>query len=187
MRLTAFCLLAGLMQVHATGISQTVSYSGSNVSLEKVFDAIERQTGYVFFYNASLIKDARPVTLHLEHASLEEALRGSLQGQPLGYDIENKTIVISRKPVPEKALEQAPTESAPEIDSLVYLKGRIVDSSYAPLEGASVLVKGEPKGTETDVNGFFTFRAPANGQPVLIISYTGYVTREVRWTEHIRS
>jgi TonB-linked SusC/RagA family outer membrane protein len=185
MRLTAFCLLAGLMHVHAAGISQTVSFSGDNVPLQKVFAAIERQTGYVFFYNAGLLKEAKPVTLHLMHASLEEALRVSLNGEPLEYGIENKTIVISRKTAAQAPpVTTAPVTSAP--DTLVLIRGRVVDSAYAPLQGASIVIKGEKRGTQTDRFGDFEIRVGA-GRPVLVVSFLGYATREMLWPGNMRN
>jgi TonB-linked SusC/RagA family outer membrane protein len=185
MRLTAFCLLAALMHVHATGVSQTVSFSGSNVPLQKVFDAIERQTGYVFFYNASLLKEAKPVTLHMVHVPLEAALKASLEDQPLDYGIENKTIVISRKTVTQApTVTPAPVTGAP--DTLVLIRGRVMDSAYAPLQGASIIVKGEKRGTQTDRFGNFEIRVAA-GRPVLVVSFLGYATREMLWPENMRS
>lgn len=177
MRLTAFCLMAALMQVHANGVSQTVSFSGDNVPLQKVFGAIERQTGYVFFYNASLMKDAKPVTLHVVKATLEEALKASLEDQPLDYEIENKTIVITRKVVRAPVME--PPADAPP-DTLKVIRGRVMDSTYMPLQGASIMVKGERRGAQTDRFGNFEVRA-AGEHPVLVISYLGFATREVLW------
>lgn len=185
MRLTAFCLLAGLLQVHATGISQTVSFSGDNVPLPKVFTAIERQTGYVFFYNAGLLKEAKPVTLHLVHVSLEEALKASLKDLPLDYGIENKTIVISRKAVVQTPpVTTMPVASAP--DTLVLIQGRVMDSTFTPLQGASIIVKGEKRGTQTDRFGNFEIWVAVK-RPVLVISYLGYTTREVFWPGNMRN
>src|SRR5580658_10316755 len=58
MKLTSFFLLAACLQVSARGLSQTVTFSGRNVPLEKVFDEVKKQTGYVFFYDADLLKEA---------------------------------------------------------------------------------------------------------------------------------
>src|SRR6186997_784003 len=90
----AFILLS------STGYSQTISFSGNNVQLTKVFAAIKSQTGYVFFYDVDLLREARPVTIDLKNASLEEALNQTFLHQPLGWEIVNKTITIIRKPLP---------------------------------------------------------------------------------------
>ena len=46
-----------------------------------------------------------------------------------------------------------------------------------PVIGASVRVKGTGKGAVTDINGNFHLKGPENGK--LIVSYIGYVTKEV--------
>lgn len=45
-----------------------------NVPIEKVFQTIEKQSGYRFFYNETLLQGAGKVTLNLQNASLQEAL-----------------------------------------------------------------------------------------------------------------
>ncbi|MEM1214478.1 MAG: carboxypeptidase-like regulatory domain-containing protein, partial [Bacteroidota bacterium] len=58
------------------------------------------------------------------------------------------------------------------------LTGQITDSEGEPLIGAAVLIKGTTVGTVTDLNGFYKLRVP-NGSVDLVISYTGFETREV--------
>jgi hypothetical protein len=56
------------------GYSETISFSGNNVHLTRVFSAIKSQTGYVFFYDAAVLRESKSVTIDLKNASLEEAL-----------------------------------------------------------------------------------------------------------------
>jgi TonB-dependent starch-binding outer membrane protein SusC len=58
------------------------------------------------------------------------------------------------------------------------VSGKITDSSGRPLRGVSVIPKGSARGTTTDENGTFQVSVPANTR-TLILSYIGYVTREV--------
>src|SRR5690606_16607265 len=56
--------------------------------------------------------------------------------------------------------------------------GTVVDSTGAPLAGASVMVKGTNVGTQTDKDGVFSF--PEMGENVvLVVSFTGYLSQEV--------
>src|ERR1700722_13086081 len=143
MKLTSFFLLAACLQVSARGLSQTVSFSGHNVTLESVFDEVKKQTGYVFFYDADLLKEARPVTIKAENVALEKFLSDLLADQPLKFSIKNKNIIISRKPVPREAA----SEPAASLDTI---RGYVRDSTGAPLQGASVTIKGTKDGATTD-------------------------------------
>lgn len=58
MRLTFILLFTSFMAVHATGVSQTITFSGKSVPLPKVFSVIKKQTGFVVFGNSSIIKEA---------------------------------------------------------------------------------------------------------------------------------
>jgi len=60
--------------------------------------------------------------------------------------------------------------------------GRVIgaDDKQA-IPGASVRIKGTSIGTVTDANGNFSLQTPSSGQ-VLVISYIGYQTQEVRVT-----
>ena len=55
--------------------------------------------------------------------------------------------------------------------------GSVTDSSGEPVIGANVVVKGTTNGTITDVDGKFSLEIP--DKAVLVISYIGYLTREV--------
>ncbi len=52
-----------------------------------------------------------------------------------------------------------------------------VSDSNGPLPGASVVVKGTTTGTQTDFDGNFTINAESDA--TLVVSYIGYLTREV--------
>ena len=56
----------------------------------------------------------------------------------------------------------------------VKVTGTVVDQAGEPLIGVSVIVKGSTNGTITDLNGHFSFDAPAGS--ILEISYIGYKT-----------
>ncbi|MES2107277.1 MAG: TonB-dependent receptor [Bacteroidota bacterium] len=61
--------------------------------------------------------------------------------------------------------------------SLATIKGKVVDTTGFALPGATVKIKGTQKVTLTDQNGAFTVDAEPGA--VLVISYTGYITKEV--------
>lgn len=59
------------------------------------------------------------------------------------------------------------------------VSGTITDDGGEPLIGASILVKGTSSGTVTDIDGSYTLEVP-DGSTTLVVSYTGFETREVR-------
>lgn len=58
--------------------------------------------------------------------------------------------------------------------------GVVYDESGLPLPGASITLKGTNIGVATDFNGEFTFPKPLEKEAVLLISYLGYKTKEVK-------
>lgn len=172
MKLTAIILLVCCLQVSAKLNSQTVNLSAKAVTLEKVFTAIERQTGYTVVVNARLIRSLPPVSVEAKNEPLQDFLTKLLTPRSLDFAIESKTIVIS---IAKK------TEVLPEPVkvALQYMEihGRVVDSTGAPLSGASVTVKGKSKGTTTNARGEFTIDAQPGD--VLVITFVGYESREI--------
>lgn len=62
------------------------------------------------------------------------------------------------------------------------ISGTVVDDKGAPLQNASVKVKGATQGISTDPSGNFSISVPAN-VTTLVISYVGFKAQEVRIVE----
>jgi TonB-linked SusC/RagA family outer membrane protein len=171
MRLTGIILLAGFLQVSAHGSAQTVTYKGEAVPLTQVLSVLEKQTGYVFFYNSRDLEGTIPITVNLKNAPLEEALKAILSGQSLKFVIKGNTILITR-PQARQSVDSLPHTFA------VDLHGRVTDSAGAPLSGASVSCKGTRYNTSTDNKGDFSFPSVPQGKYTLVVSYIGYAKTE---------
>ncbi|HEY4289646.1 MAG TPA: TonB-dependent receptor [Puia sp.] len=172
MKLTFIFLTIVLLHAHATGLSQTVTLSGKNMPLTKVFSEIKKQTGYFFFFNNKLLKDAKPVTLNVKDRDLKEVLEICLRDQPLDYVIESKTVAIIPKIQP---VEAAPAEVP--ADTLRDVRGRVINSKGEPVSNASVIVKGTTISTAAHADGTFSLKMPV-GKHELIISSIGYQNME---------
>jgi TonB-linked SusC/RagA family outer membrane protein len=171
MKLTIILLTATLLQAQANSYAQAVTFSGKNVSLQKVFEAIEKQTGFVFFYNNRLLRDAKPVTIEARQTPLLQVLQQCLAEQPLDFEIENTTIVITKKHLPHPA----ETHAAPRIK----ITGTITDQETGqPLAGATVLVKETRAKTLTNDIGYFEIQAETGH--TLVISYVGFDDKSVK-------
>jgi TonB-dependent starch-binding outer membrane protein SusC len=172
MKFTFILLTAAFLQSSAAGYSQTVNYSAKEVSLKKIFSVIKKQTGYVFFYDAALLKDSRPVTVNLKNTPLEAALAEMFEAQPFTWLIENKTITIIEKPK-DGRLHNLPVRVA---DPPVTGRGPVKDVTGTVLAGVSVLVKGSPLGTATNSNGEYSLEL-TDDRAVLVFSMVGYLSQ----------
>lgn len=172
MKLTTLLLFAAFLQVSASTTAQTVSISGKEMPLVKVFETIKSQTGFVFFYDAVLLQQGKPVNLKVKNQPLADVLQQVFSDQPLSWSIVNKTITITPKPA-----QPAPAEK-PIVAVLANLvKGKVVDENGQPLAGASILVKGTSIGMKAENDGSFSI--DVNPDAKLVISYVGYETTEI--------
>lgn len=177
MKLTFIFMFAFFLQISAKGVSQNITISGKDIPMKKVFKEIKKQSDYVVFFNYELLKDAHPVTINVKDGNVNEVLFQCFRDQPLSYTIENKTIVVVRKPAVVKPLETP----APEIllPPDIEVKGRVLDEKGEPVSGATVSVKGTQKGTATDAEGYFAL-AGVDEKATLVISGVNFETVEVK-------
>lgn len=173
MKLTGILLFATALHVTAASTAQTVTYTARTTPLVTVFAAIEKQTGYVFFYNSRDLQGTVPVTVTLKNAPLKEAIQTILIGEPVTFDIQGNTIVIT------KAAPPTPSENSAAAPPPGDIHGRVVDSLGNPLVGASVFVKGSKKGTSTDTQGNFDLKG-VDSKAILIISFTGFESQQIK-------
>ena len=179
MQLTAVLLLGLCLQTAATGMSQTITFSGADVPLEKVFSTIKQQTGYFVSYKARQVRKAKPVTIYGENMPLETFLNQALKNQPFEFTIEVNTIFIKEKE--EKYLQaiiQPISGALSPVD--ISLSGRVTNTNNEPLEGVSVTVKGTQAGTATNADGRFQLTVPSANNIELVFSFVGYATQTIK-------
>lgn len=167
---TVLLLLVFSLQINANGYSQNITYTGKHVPLEKVFAVIKQQTGYLFWYDYKLLKNAPPVDISVKDATIAQVMSLCLKDQSLTYTIEDKTIIVSHKPVTEPVQV---TVATPQ-DKVT---GVVRDEKGNALPGVSVHVKGATKGTSTAADGSFSLDVPAGA--ILVFSFVGMEAKEV--------
>lgn len=170
MKLTSIFILAISLHVAATTHSQTITLSGKNLTLDKVFTAIEKQTGYVVFYNLEDLSQAKAVSFKVKDLALQAFLDIILSDQPLTYKIAGNTIALMRKKAPAVTITSARELLQEYLPPPV--TGRVTDSTGSPLTGATITVKGKNRTASADNDGHFTIEAAIND--VLEVSYVGY-------------
>ena len=135
MKLTVFFMTLALMQVHASGYSQSITISRHHVTLDKILQEIRKQTGYSFLYTDEQMLQEKKVDLELKNASLTEALDACFKGQDLTYNISDKVIIVKRKPVADE--QPAPLEQE--------VRGKVTNEKGEPLPGVTIQINGTAK------------------------------------------
>jgi TonB-dependent starch-binding outer membrane protein SusC len=179
MRLTIILLTVALTHVQASVFSQNITLSGRDLPLKTIFNELETQTGYTFFYKNELLKNALPVTIDVKNGSLEQVLRICFAGQPLSYNIQNKTIfVIARKePAHPVAADTAKPQDNSQTAGTILLHGRVVDKNGDGLPGVSVSLRGTKFAWLTKPDGTFTGVLLENNigdHRILVFTSVGY-------------
>ena len=169
MRLTSVLLLAICLHVSASTFSQSITYSGKEVPMEKLFAVIKKQTGFVVWGKSDLLKQAAAISVNVRDMPLLTFLDLMLKDQPFNYKIAGNTIMLSGKRITQIGIADNFVASP--------VTGHVTDSSGAPLPGATVMLLGTTQTTITNIEGNFTI-AVAAGQ-ILRFSFIGFKTKEL--------
>ena len=170
MRLTILFTLVLLFRVSASVYSQQtkLNLKLSNVPLEQIFEAIQEQSDFDFFYKTDQIPHEKRVSVDYKNSKVETILEKVLQGTNLSFYVLDQDIVIS------------PGKESADIFSqqVVSISGKVIDSGGGALPGVTVIIKGTTNGTITDVDGNYSISdIPADG--VLVFSFVGMKMQEV--------
>ena len=163
-------LLFGGVTCYAQG--QKVTVDLSNVTLERVFSAIEQQTTYRFSYADGVVDNKNDVTVKRKNASVNVVLDDALRNRNLKYEIvSSRSIVIAVKDT--KATQ----------GKKMTVKGVVKDASGNPLIGATVTVKGTSTIAITDIDGSFSLQAMPGDR--LDVTYIGYQAKSIKAQENV--
>lgn len=171
MKLTIVLLFVAIFMARAEGTAQSVTLSGKDISLQEVFNAVKKQTGYVVFGNEELFSTKKTYSLALTDASLKDLLDIILKDLPFEYSLSGKTVFISKR------AERYPTAGhanyafipAPPVSI------RVTDAEGNPLAGATVVNKKSGLSGVTDARGQVIMLV--NKGDVLEISFLGFEKR----------
>ncbi len=178
MRLTVILVLVACLKVSAGGYAQQITLKAKDMPCESVFREITRQSGYQFFFNKRLIRNARNVSVELNAVPVEKAIEICFAGQPFDFAIINKTVVIRKKAV--QAVITVSEPASAEVPP-VTIRGKITDEQGNALPGASVKIKGKNQITIANDEGVFSIEADTNDR--LEISFVGFETQEIVVTD----
>ena len=170
MKICVCMLILGLSTLSARTHSQIrLTLDAKNKTLPEVFQEITRLSGYEFMYSSNELRHVGKVSVQLEDRDLSDILAECLKNTGLWYRLEDDVIIISPKLVsPQKVGEK------------LVVTGSVKDKGGMPLPGVTILLKGTQLGGVTDADGNFRLTLPGNTEHVLIFSFVGMKTREIK-------
>lgn len=139
----------------------SVTLSMKNATLKQFFEAVEKQTTYIFSYRDAIVEGKKEVTLNVTNQPIRRLLDDVLHQRDLQYTMTGHSIVVTLKTAGNVKL----------------VSGTVVDSNGEPIIGANVVEKGTTNGTVTDISGNFSLNINDSG--ILQVSYIGFNTQDV--------
>ncbi len=133
------------------------------ISLREAFIEIEKQTDLSVDYNDRLINGDTRIQKTFNKSRLSEVLTSILSDINCSFVIQGGHILIT----PDKSAEP----------QRHLIRGTVIDAYGEPVIGAGIREKGTGNGIITDLNGKFSLNVTENA--ILLISYIGFITREV--------
>lgn len=175
MKLTILLITVVCLHVTAATYAQKVTLNEKDAPLDKVFNDIKKQSGYIFFYNNNVLNGTSKVNINVKDATLQDALDQVLKDQPLEYTIVDNTIVVKKKE--ETFLDNLKNKIKAELVQAT-VAGKVVDGTGQPLPGVNVKEKGTQNGTITDNKGAFNLTVTSM-DAIISFSFIGYETKEL--------
>jgi TonB-linked SusC/RagA family outer membrane protein len=157
--------------------TEKIAIELKNESLIAAFKKIEASSHFRFTYVEGLVEPYNRLNLTLKTRTVKETLEILLSPTDLTYKVHKNSIGVIKKKQ-EKQVLSVPELLKPEKDTLITVRGQVVDSSGFPLAGAAIRVKGKKNGTFTDTDGYFRIDHFELGA-ILEISFIGYYISEL--------
>lgn len=164
----AMLIASAALCLNLSVFSQNITLKTGNVTVKEAMEQLKKSSGYSFVFSSVDVNTQKRVSVSVQNASIEEAVKQILAGQKgVTYEIQDKKIVV------KKGISRSTTTNS---NQKVTVKGKVVDVNGEPIIGATVRETGTTNGTITDFDGNFSFEAGENGK--LEISYVGYKNQE---------
>ena len=173
MKIGFFLLVLGFTSVHATSFSQQkVNLDVKNETLLHVLDILQEQSGYTFLFSSEDVKDVKGISLQVQGEGLFDVLKKCLVGTGLVFEINEHLVVLRREDV-KNSMQQR---------KYIRIVGKVTDLRKQPMPGVTIMVKGLTVGTATDMNGKYTLSLPEMKNLILVYSFVGMESQEVKYT-----
>ena len=158
--------------LHEQHTANTASNSMSTV--KNVLNYIERNSNYVFVYNAEVQKIMpNKVRVNLDGRSALQILDDLCTATGLAYKAQGNQISLAQA--------KNGQSGQPDKGQKRRIKGNVSDAKGEPIVGATISEKGGTGGTITDINGDFSIELSSGN--LLTVSYVGFKPQTVKATD----
>ncbi|MET4543359.1 outer membrane receptor protein involved in Fe transport [Pedobacter africanus] len=170
MKITMILITCLLIQVNAASYAQRINLNRQNSSIHSILEEIRKQSKYDFFYDTELFNDARPVSIQLKNATVEQVLNACFANQPYSYTVKNMLVVVTKAetPVIPNAARQQPGR----------ISGKVLDNRGEALPGASVKLLQGGQAVQSNTDGSYNFSI-APGTYTLEASYVSFQSKRI--------
>lgn len=140
----AMLVASAALCLNLSVFSQDITLKTGNVTVKEAMEQLKKSSGYSFVFSSVDVDTQKRVSVSVQNASIEEAVKQILQGQEsISYEIQDKRIILKK-------------DSIVTVASTLTVKGKVVDVKGEPVIGASVIEKGSTSnGIITDMDGNF--------------------------------
>jgi len=143
-----------------------------NVSVDRAFSIIEKETGFNFVYTDKELNNLPFVSVDRNSLTLYDVLVEIAQQSQLQFKQINNNIHV------KKSGFLAKPGATVEISSeRATITGNVKDNLGEPLPGVTIIIEGTTQGTVTDVDGKYNISASEGD--VLVFSFMGFESRKV--------
>lgn len=176
-----FALFSSLWAIEVNAQVRSIKEVNINIQfknspIEKILQAIESQTEFVFVYAPEDLREVRLISVDMSNKSVSEVLQAVSKQSKLQFRQVNRTISIKK--------QEAEGESSTKRLEEVILQSRSVAGKIVSFEnsegipGVNIIIKGTTQGTVTDVEGNYTITV-SSPEDVLVFSSIGFISEEV--------
>ena len=179
MKLLSILIFAGSMAVSASTYSQRtkIDLQFENSSLTEILSSIERNSEFIFVYNANLVNSDIKRSISVKGETIEKVLSILFEGVNVTYQIDDRQVFLHKKEE-LKNLESINEGVSGDQNQKKSITGKVTDEKGVPIPGVSVVVKGTTTGVTTDNDGNYSILLP-NNVKILSFSFIGMTSQDI--------
>src|SRR5690606_23134344 len=141
-----------------------------NATVKQVLAGIENQSEFRMMYSGKFIDVERQVSINMEDQKIDAVLKALFAGTDVSYTVKDRFIVLLTPELQEEELRAVFQQRV--------VSGKVTDSRGQPLEGVTVVIKGDTQGTATNASGAYSLaNIPENA--TLVFSSVGMHPQEI--------